>query len=216
MTEPRLPDPELGPTLAAVEVGPLAALDVPELHDLSARAVDARRATFVAGRRAARMALSRRWGGLPSQVRIEPDPWGRPIVRGAREPTHLSITHAGGWALAAVSDAPLGIDLVEHEALPVSMAEDVFTAQELPAWKRVVSDRALSWCLAFAAKEAALKWLGVGMNVPLLSVWVVPRVLSRSPPFSGTADVGHRHGRVTLPIAVWSPLDGLWCVLLGG
>ena len=182
---------------------------VPELDRLSPRATPRRRATFTAGRRAARRALAQRWGVLPAGLRIDADPAGRPIVSVGGRPsaTRISISHVGKWAIAAAAELPIGIDLVELEPLPASMIEEAFAPRELAGFEhalRTQDDARVAPCLAFAAKEAALKWLGVGMAVPLGAVRVTPRgPLEGAFPWRAQALITHTGGRVELPLAAW-------------
>lgn len=208
--------PDVGVTLAAVALGE-GSDDVPELDRLSPRALPAKRASFVAGRRAARRALERRWGELPAKLRIDADDAGRPLVwvDGERSPTCVSISHAGGIAIAAASDAPLGIDLIELEDLPSAMDEDVFAPGELTGFVSALSVPMDARCLAFAAKECALKWLGIGMAVPLRSVRVdLHDRLAGELPWRASASLVHREGRAALTLFAWPVRPALWAVLL--
>lgn len=218
MSDPWLPAID-GVSLAAVAIGPAEHPHAPELDRLGPRAVVARRVTFVAGRRAARRALERRFGSLPQSLRIDPADDGRPLVStGLPRTTHLSISHAGGWAVAAVADAPLGIDLVELEATSVGFAREVFAPGELEGAQRALSsltDPRMPACLAFAAKEAALKWLGVGMRVPLMSVRVsYEDAPCGSWPWHLPVQIEHGDGRAALTLSLWPFAGPLYCALL--
>lgn len=193
---------------------------VPELDRLSPRATSRRRATFVAGRRAARRALEARWGRRPPSLRVDADSSGRPIawLDGRPSATRVSISHVGGWAVAAAAEVPLGLDLVELEALPPGMRAEAFAPGELEGFERSLdaSDLRLPACLAFGAKEAALKWLGVGMAVPLPSVRLTPHDTLAGPyPWCSPARLEHEGGRAELPLAIWPLVPALFCVLLG-
>lgn len=187
---------------------------VPELDRLSPRAVPARRASFLAGRWAARRALSARWGTLPAALRIDADERGQPVVPGA----HLSITHAEGWAIAGASGARLGLDLVAVEELPDAMRDDAFAPGELETLARALegsSDPRFALCLGFAVKEAALKWLGIGMAVPLPSVRVTPRApLAPARVLRAPATLEHPSGREELELRAFAVAPELWCALL--
>lgn len=161
----------------------LAALTAAERGLLAARASAKRRAEFAAGRAAARAALRRLLGANAAGAEVLRDEAGgtaRPLAvgdDGAALGVHLSITHAGGLAAAAAGLAPLGLDLVVLEPLGRAFEEEAFTPGELAAWERF-TERHLpgvpAACAAFAAKEAAVKWLGTGLTVPLRSVEVLP------------------------------------------
>lgn len=184
-----------------------------ELDRLGPDATERRRATFVAGRRAAHRALEAHLleahlleANTRQTLRVDADAQGKPTV--SRPGVELSITHAGGWALAAASRAPLGVDLVEREPLSDAFAAEAFAAGELAAWSAWEPDPVLARCLAFAGKEAALKWLGVGMGLPLQKVRVLPE--------GRHATVFHPDGRVRLGLVHFQLAPELWAVLLAG
>lgn len=158
----------------------LAALDERERALLPVRATSKRRDEFAAGRVAAHGALSRLLGAGAEGTAILPERregGGRPTpvdAHGAPLPTYVSITHAAGLAAAAAAQRPVGIDLVSLEPLEDAFCDEAFVAGELAAWSVWAGGPAEVACLAFAAKEAALKWLGTGLELPLHAVRVAP------------------------------------------
>jgi len=169
-----------------------------ELRILSGRAVEKRRSEFVAGRLAAKTAVARLRG-----MRITRDVVhtltangvnaGQPIAMdasGARmQDVYLSITHSGSVAIAAAATTPIGIDLAPVEPRARSFDEDAFLEGELDGWERLLGASTAEHVRAvgFAAKEAALKWLGVGLRVGLHDIGVSPIALTNSSP---NADLG--------------------------
>lgn len=161
----------------------LADLDPRERALLPPRATEKRRAEFTAGRRAARAALARLLGPRAAGSAVVPEggpAGGRPVVVGPDGillDVHLSITHADGLAAAAAGPDPLGLDLVSLEPLDAAFREEAFAAGELAGWAQLgelAAGADAAACLAFAAKEAALKWLGTGLGLPLHAVRVAP------------------------------------------
>lgn len=180
---------------------------------LGSRAVPKRRAEFAAGRLAARVALGAALDGRASGAAVLREPGtGRPrgaLAGGAECGVAVSITHADGRAAAAVCPEPIGIDLVTIEPLEAPFAAEAFAAGELEAWASWLGlapagalDQAAA--AAFAAKEAALKWLGTGLALPLQALRVTPAC----PPLplwgSGAVALVARPGRPT----AWLPLGG--------
>lgn len=147
--------------------------DPNELHEreralISPRATAKRRAELVAGRLLAKAALRKVFGGGEWIIERETgEHEGAPRVVGPA-PGHVSISHTDGLVVAFASRRPAAIDLVKLEPLAESLCEEAFTPLERRAWH---GDMAT----AFAAKEAALKWLAVGMGRPLHSIEVLPR-----------------------------------------
>jgi phosphopantetheine--protein transferase-like protein len=153
--------------------GSLDALHPDERALLSPRATDKRRDELVGGRLLAKEALRRAFGAgdwIIDRARGEHE--GAPIVRGPHA-AHVSISHTDGLVLAIAARTQVALDLVKLEPLPESLCEQTFTANERRAWQRTGEEHAFA--VAFAAKEAALKWLRVGMGAPLHEVEVLPR-----------------------------------------
>lgn len=141
-----------------------------ELALLSERATEKRRSEFVAGRMAAREALSLLLGqNLDPILR---DERGRPISAGAE----ISITHADGLAVAAAARFRMGIDLVSFEELSDAFSAEAFSPGELRSWEEWSTSEGIEYprSIAFSAKEAVLKWMGTGFSVPLQSIAICP------------------------------------------
>ena len=97
----------------------------------------------------------------PDTLLLEDGPFGRPLLQGAE--AHVSIAHSGGYAAAAASRRPVGVDL-EHMR-PISQT----------LMYRVCSDAELEWLGSrphlqlqrffrlWTMKEAYGKMLGVGI-----------------------------------------------------
>jgi 4'-phosphopantetheinyl transferase EntD len=124
----------------------------PEEQRAVAHAVSSRRADFAAGRSAARKAIAQ-LGLPPVAIAVGPrrEPVWPPGVVG-------SISHASGWAIAAVAraDAPgaprgLGIDVEVHAPLAPELEPLVLTAGDQLGHATTL--------LAFSAKESVYKAL---------------------------------------------------------
>jgi phosphopantetheinyl transferase (holo-ACP synthase) len=130
-----------------------------------------RRAEFIMGRWSLKRALLERQAnmlricaagarqnlGLPAaaqQIDILPDDAGRPLVgQGvgagfggdniATRPASVSISHAAGWAAAACSDRPIGLDIVDSETEAALPGAQLWLADCPPAWRMRLS--ALLW-----------------------------------------------------------------------
>ncbi len=160
----------------------LPGLEPRERALLPSCATTKRCAEFVAGRAAARSALRRLVGDRALGAAILRDGSGataRPVAIGADGSTLalVSITHAEGLAAAAAASSPVGLDTVVLEATDASFRREAFRLEEIAAWERWLepyADRTRAACVAFAAKEAVLKWLGVGLALPLHSVSATP------------------------------------------
>ncbi len=192
-----------------IEVAAFAvdALPAAERALLSSAATAKRRAEFVAGRCAARAAVARVLGHdrCAAVIRDAAARTARPVAvdrDGAPLPAFVSITHAGGVAAAAAARRPLGIDLVEVEPLEAAFRADAFWPDELAAWERATGDvpgGRLGSCAAFGAKEAIVKWLGTGLEVPLLGIRARPET-ARAPTRVGQLRAWSLEVRVDSPV----------------
>lgn len=152
---------------------------------LTARTSERRLRDFVAGRLAARRALDALEG------REDPERWvGRDtlgaihVARGAlpSEGCFVSITHADGLAIAAASTERLGVDIITLEAGSTALCEETGEPREHERFARWLElnrsgDRVspeLAPVVLFSAKEAALKWLGVGLHAGLREIELRP------------------------------------------
>jgi phosphopantetheinyl transferase len=123
-----------------------------------------------AGRLAVKKAVLETHPGLsPLDVEIHADEGsGRPrlVVGGQESALWVSITHRDGLAVAAISPAPVGIDLETIEDRARSFLEESFSVAELKALLDAADPRVDAACM-WAAKEAAFKRAGVGLKAEL-------------------------------------------------
>lgn len=135
------------------------------------------RARFVAGRGAVRAVLAGYMNTAPENLRFTYSPHGKPELTG--EPRlHFNFTHCKGLALLAVSaGGPLGIDLerLRTDFAPEPLAARLFTPaeQETLAQASPADKHRVYWGL-WTAKEAYLKAVGIGLDVPLNSFIASP------------------------------------------
>jgi phosphopantetheinyl transferase len=158
---------------AAVPVAPGAADDAhftaKERATHTAFPVEKRRDEWRAGRLAAKQAMMAQQPGLSAlDIEVQGDDKGRPrfFVKGQESALWLSISHRAGHALAAVSTAPVGVDLETIEDRPRSFLEEAFAVVELKALL-AADDPKLVATAMWSAKEAALKRAGVGLKADL-------------------------------------------------
>lgn len=85
-------------------------------------------------------------------------PLGKPYLENYPR-IHFSLSHSGSWAVCAVGDAPLGVD-VELPRCTMDIAKRFFRPEELP--KTENKDHLLR---LWTAKEAFLKAIGTGLTL---------------------------------------------------
>ena len=155
---------------------------------LGEKATSKRTLDFIAGRIAAKNAIRfylKLNNDIPlSILRVEEgDKAGKPYAileeNNSSLDIHVSITHADGKAYAVVSRKPIGIDNVTIETYGSSFRNAVFQEGELQGWADwlgVHEQDSLAVCTGFAAKEAFLKWMDVGLRHSLPMIRISPIV----------------------------------------
>ncbi|MBX2800577.1 MAG: SDR family NAD(P)-dependent oxidoreductase [Myxococcales bacterium] len=132
-----------------------------ELEELSVRGTPRRVRDRVAGRVAAKRAISSLTGVAPHQVSVTSAPSGEPLCDVPGHPgVRVSVTHRAGRAFAvAVHTGFVGIDLERVETRPPSFARSWFDDAE----RAVIASDPERQTIAWAIKEAVLKLIGTGM-----------------------------------------------------
>lgn len=103
-----------------------------------------------------RYALERE--GVPFEAqRFVKNEWGKPELAEQKD-LHFNLSHSGTWAVCAVSDRPVGVD-VEAKCCSMEFAKKHFLPQELEC----LSEDGLK--RLWAAKEAFSKAIGRGLTV---------------------------------------------------
>ena len=114
-----------------------------------------------------RQALSEKFGIYEDAVRILNDERGAPYVDG--ENIHVSISHSGDYAVCAISDTPVGIDIEKVRPICARVAIGTFSAGEmeyLDTDGNEFSDGALvRFYEIWTAKEAYSKLDGSGISL---------------------------------------------------
>ena len=107
--------------------------------------------------------------GIPAQEQIfAENQWGKPYLKHHKD-VHFSLSHSGAWAVCAVSDENVGVD-VELPRCSMAVAKRFFCPEELEGMDsldRYPQSDALN--RLWTAKESFLKMLGKGLTLPLNS-----------------------------------------------
>ncbi|MEK6974835.1 MAG: SDR family NAD(P)-dependent oxidoreductase [Candidatus Thermoplasmatota archaeon] len=148
----------------------------PERQQYARFTVPKRADEWRAGRLAAKKAVMETHPGLgPLDVEVKADETtGRPrlVIQGEESALWLSISHRSGLAVAALSPGAVGIDLETIEDRERSFLEEAFNVHELKVLLEAADPRVDAACM-WAAKEAALKRVGVGLKADLRAHTVV-------------------------------------------
>ena len=123
---------------------------------------EADRLRTVAGENLARQMLSERLGCGPADVPLQWDESGKPTVPGTG--LYVSVSHSGAYAVCAVDDAPIGVDVETVRDVDEKFMRRVCSEEELAYVTRGGDAQQRFWEL-WTAKEAVFKLTGHG---PLL------------------------------------------------
>jgi 4'-phosphopantetheinyl transferase EntD len=119
-----------------------------------------RRREFAAGRRVLRDTLALVTGRTAGEWDIAAEDGAGPVVRGPAR-VHASVSHRLGWVAAAVSDAPVGVDLElarPSRSDAAARAALMLGSTELATWRALAPERREAALLtAWTAKEAWFK-----------------------------------------------------------
>jgi phosphopantetheinyl transferase len=146
-----------------------------EREQIASLAVDKKKKERIAGRVAAAAALNELVGEAPAvSVRESGPTAGQPFATHEGAEIGVSISHAGGLAVAAATHGRVGIDVDVDVERSSELLEMAFSVVERRAIQGLAASAALSERsavnLAWCAKEAVLKWLGLGLRAPLQGV----------------------------------------------
>jgi 4'-phosphopantetheinyl transferase len=122
---------------------------------------------FRTGRGRMREILAGYAGGAPRDLVFEQNRFGRPSLHGGPA---FNLSHSGGWAALAVAPAgtELGIDIEAYREIEHGVARRFFSAAECQALAAL--DPACwpdGFFRAWTRKEALVKAIGDGLNLPL-------------------------------------------------
>ena len=114
-------------------------------------------------------AVRRRWGieQLPELARGEQ---GKPCFL-AFPNYHFNLSHSGKFALCALDDRPVGVDIEVIRPHHPNLAKRICSAEELD-WLEGERDKETALCKLWVCKEALVKYRGTGLTVPLREICV--------------------------------------------
>lgn len=128
---------------------------------------------FVVARALLRSVLAEKLGCEPRSLRFIRDANDKPQLAGAA--LHFNVSHGGGWAVLAVSEAPVGVDIEtsQRNTNLLGIARRFFQPAEYELLKALPDDaRAQMFYELWTLKEACVKWCGLGIGRAIAGVGV--------------------------------------------
>lgn len=112
-------------------------------------------------------AAARTWGlhRLPATIRLAA---GKPVFQDAPE-LHFNLSHSGSFALCALSDAPVGVDIEAVRPRRPGLAEHILSPAERTWYQANGGDDAALLTL-WTRKEALCKKQGSGLTFPVRDI----------------------------------------------
>ena len=120
--------------------------------------------------------------GLPADAEIVRDEHGKPRLRAYPE-WQFSLSHSGDYAVCALTDTPVGVDVEQRRSIEVTrLADRFFTAQEAALLASLPkAEQETAFLRLWTAKESVLKAQGSGLSGGLSSVPIAYGDMLRAP-----------------------------------
>ncbi|WP_313563407.1 4'-phosphopantetheinyl transferase family protein [Ruminiclostridium cellobioparum] len=114
-----------------------------------------------------RYALGKRTGLKNSELKFMVNEYNKPLLV-APEHLHFNVSHSGNWAVCAVADKLVGIDVEYVKNIDLKIAERFFTNYEYDSLvKQDPKNRIRYFYTLWTLKESYIKADGRGLSLPL-------------------------------------------------
>ena len=110
-----------------------------------------------------RAVIAKKFSRTVEEVQIERDLNGKPYVVDGR--LMISLAHSDNWAACSVGEVPSGVDVEENFSDALTVAENIFTAQEYRQLCKLEGQTLAEKFLSFwTIKESFVKFIGRGID----------------------------------------------------
>ncbi|MFN0185511.1 MAG: 4'-phosphopantetheinyl transferase family protein [Aquabacterium sp.] len=160
----------------APDAAECALLQPDEIERAKRLVFDRDRRRYLSAHVGLRQVLARHCGIDPGLLRIQPDALGKPVLTGKGLPS-FNLTHTGDLALVAIGQAgvEVGVDAEMLRNVPDAeqLVDELFAGPEATVWRGLPPHlRSTAFLVGWTRKEAALKAVGCGLNLPPREVHV--------------------------------------------
>jgi 4'-phosphopantetheinyl transferase len=124
------------------------------------------RRQYISTRAELKRQLAYRLNCLTADIKITVRPDGKPTL--ADSPLHFNVAHSGDWAVIAISDHPVGVDLEWIREVPNAgdLLKRFFTPREFADYQALPEEiKPAGFFRGWTCKEAVLKADGRGMRI---------------------------------------------------
>jgi 4'-phosphopantetheinyl transferase len=149
-----------------LELGEHPELFSPERREQLARCLPQTRRESVAGRLLLSHLLRERCPDLPLPPRLDFGAWEKPRLRDLSG-VYFNISHSEGWAVCALCEAEVGVDLQKNRNIYPGIAKSFAPAEQAMLERIPEPERACALCQLWTLKEAWCKCTGEGLSAPL-------------------------------------------------
>lgn len=108
------------------------------------------------------------------EIRFEKGVFGKPRLQGMKQPWDYNISHSGKWVAGIVSrkGQRVGIDIQKMSAVNPALARYSFSTKEMEQYESLNPDAQIRYFYdLWTRKESYLKMEGIGLTVPIRSVF---------------------------------------------
>lgn len=99
------------------------------------------------------------------ELHILKNEYGKPFILKLPN-VHFNISHTRNIIIGAISDKPVGIDIETIKPFNSSVVRRFFVSSEQKYIFANQKNQNIRFCEIWTRKEAYVKWLGKGMNIP--------------------------------------------------
>ena len=95
---------------------------------------------------------------------FEHNPYGKPIIKGG---IHFNLAHSGIFALAAISEKPIGVDIEMIDSYITEPIQYMAPGEQRYLYSQDIAERRDSFIRLWCLKESFSKAVGLGLSLPL-------------------------------------------------
>lgn len=112
-------------------------------------------------------AVRQAWPEQPLPLDLKTAPGGKPFLPGLPD-FHFSLSHSGTWAVCAVADHPVGVDIEQVAEDMREVAPRAFCPAEQAALRALPeTERSAAACESWVLKESYMKAVGLGFQLSM-------------------------------------------------